>query len=66
MGEALRNASKSVLDGIAAGVIPRLEFYNKFQQEMDERDWDFEKKYGEGLNTTIIFVSICSYAVQGT
>ena len=35
----------------------RVEFYDKFQRELDEYDRDFMKKYGE-LNTTLIFVSV--------
>ena len=34
-----------------------MEFYNKFQREIEEHDRDFEKKYDEDLNTTLIFVS---------
>ena len=64
--EAPRDALKSVLDSTATDVNPRLEFYNKFQQEMDGHDRDFEKKCGEDLNTTLVFVSICLHAVQGT
>ena len=60
--DALRSALKSVLGGTGPGVNPRMEFYNKFQREMEEHDRDFEKKYDEDLNTTLIFVSICSYA----
>ena len=33
-----------------------VEFYDKFQREADERDSDFVKKYGEDLDTTLIFV----------
>lgn len=36
----------------------RVEFYNNFRREADECDRDFMKKYGEDLNTTLIFVSI--------
>lgn len=39
-----------------------MEFYNKFQQEMEEHDRDFEKKYDEDLNTALIFVSVRSHA----
>lgn len=35
-----------------------MEFYNKFQREMEEHDRDFEKSYDEDLNTTLIFVSV--------
>ena len=37
----------------------RIEFYDKFQHELDEYDRDFMKKY-EDLNTMLIFVSILS------
>jgi len=47
-----------VLGGTGPGVNPRVEFYNKFQREMEEHDRDFEKKYDEDLNTTLIFVSV--------
>ena len=55
--EALRDALKSVLGSAGTGVNPRVEFYNKFQREMEEHDRDFEKKYDEDLNITLIFVS---------
>jgi len=42
-----------------------MEFYNKFQREMEEHDRDFERRYDEDLNTTLIFVSICSRAGGG-
>ena len=37
-----------------------VEFYDKFQREADERDSDFVKKYGEDLDTTLIFVGFLS------
>ena len=55
--EALRDALKSVVDSSGLGSNPRVEFYNKFQREMEDHDRDFEKKYDEDLNTTLIFVS---------
>ena len=55
---ALRDALRSVLSGTVTGVNPRVEFYNKFQREMEEHDQDFNSKYDEDLNTTLIFVSI--------
>ena len=55
---ALRDALKSVLGDTGPGANPRMEFYNKFQREMEEHDRDFEKKYDEDLNTTLIFVSV--------
>jgi len=36
----------------------RVEFYDKFKHEADDYDGDFTKKYGEDLDTTLIFVSI--------
>ena len=36
----------------------RVEFYDKFQREADDYDRGFMKKYGEDLDTTLIFVSI--------
>ena len=62
---ALHNALKSVLGGAGPGANPRMEFYNKFQREMEEHDRDFEKKYDEDLNTTLIFVSVPSRAGGG-
>lgn len=62
--EALRDALKSVLGSTETGINPRVEFYNKFQQEMQEHDRDFESKYDEDLNVTLIFVSVCSCAVN--
>ena len=59
---ALRDALKSVLGGAGPGANPRMEFYNKFQREMEEYDRDFERKYDEDLNTTLIFVSVYSCA----
>ena len=61
MEEALRDALKSI-GGAGPGVNPRMVFYDNFQREMDEHDRDFEKKYDEDLNTTLIFVSVCSCA----
>ena len=58
MEGAFRDALKSVLGSTGPGVNSRVEFYNKFQREMDEHDRDFEKKYDEDLNTTLIFVSV--------
>ena len=37
-----------------------VELYDKFQREADERDRDFVKKYGEDLDTTLIFVGFPS------
>jgi len=34
-----------------------MEFYNKFQRKMEEHDRDFEGKWNEDMNTTLIFVS---------
>lgn len=45
-----------------SGVNPRVEFYNKFRREMEGHDRDFEKKYDDDLNTTLVFVSVCFYA----
>jgi len=56
----VRDALKSVLGVTGPGASPRVEFYNKFQREMEEHDRDFERKYEEGLNTTLIFVSVDS------
>ena len=39
-----------------------MEFYSEFQREIEEHDRDFEKKYDEDLNTTLIFVSLRSHA----
>jgi len=60
--EALRNALKSVLGGVGSGANPRVEFYNKFQREIEEHDGDFDKKYDEDLNTTLIFVRVWPWA----
>ena len=54
-----------MLGSTGSGVNPRMEFYNKFQREMEEHDRDFEKKYDEDLNTTLIFVSTHLYAGGG-
>ena len=56
--EALRDAPKSVLGSTGTGVDRRAEFYTKFQREMEEHDRNFEKKYDEDLNITLIFVSV--------
>ena len=37
-----------------------IEFYTKLQREMDEYDRDLEKKYGDHMDTTYIFVVVCS------
>jgi len=55
--DALRDALKSVFGGTGTRDNPRVEFYNKFQREMDEHDRNFEKKHGD-LNSVLIFVSI--------
>jgi len=39
-------------------VDPRRHFYKTFNQEADEYDRDFHKKYHDDLNTTLIFVSL--------
>jgi hypothetical protein len=38
------------------GPAPRAEFYAKYKQEAEHADKDFQKKYEEDLNTTLIFV----------
>jgi len=38
-------------------VDPRRHFYKMFNQEADEYDKDFHKKYHDDLNTTLVFVS---------
>ena len=38
------------------GSHPRAEFYAKYKQEAEHADKDFQKKYEEDLNTTLIFV----------
>jgi len=58
--ETLRDVLKSMLGGTGPGVNSRAEFYNKFQREIEEHDREFEKKYDEDLNTTLIFVSVHS------
>ena len=63
--EAIRDALRSLLGGAGPGVNPRMEFYNKFQREMEEHDRDFEKRYDEDLNTTLIFVSVYTCARGG-
>jgi len=57
--QALHDALKTFLGSTGPGVNPRMEFYNKFQREMEEHDRDFERRYDEDLNTTLIFVSAC-------
>lgn len=54
-----------MLGGTGPGINSRVEFYNKFQREMEEHDRDFEKKYDEDLNTALIFVSADSCAGGG-
>ena len=41
------------------GPNPRGDFYAKYKQEAEHADKDFQKKYEEDLNTTLIFV--CSF-----
>ena len=48
--ERLSPPSKQLTD-------PRRNFYKAFNQEADEYDKDFHKKYHDDLNTTLIFVS---------
>ena len=40
------------------GSNPRAEFYAKYKQEAEHADKDFQKKYEEDLNTTLIFVGL--------
>ena len=54
-----------MLGGTGPGANPRMEFYNKFQREMEKHDRDFEKEYDEDLDTALIFVSIYSYSGSG-
>jgi len=37
---------------------PRAKFYAKYQQEVEHADKEFQKKYDEDLNTTLIFVCV--------
>ena len=60
--DSIRDALNTVFGSARPGLNPRMEFYNKFQREMEEHDWDFKKRYDEDLNTTLIFVSIYSCA----
>lgn len=43
-------------DSEKKGSNPRAEFYTKYKQEAEHADKDFQKKYEEDLNTTLIFV----------
>jgi hypothetical protein len=36
---------------------PRSRFYKHYRKEAADYDWEFMEKYGEDLNTTLIFVS---------
>jgi len=63
--EALHDALKSVLESTGPGINPRMEFYSKFQRKMEEHDRDFERRYDEDLNTTLIFVSAQYPHVRG-
>ena len=38
------------------GSNPRAEFYARYKQEAEHADKDFQNKYEEDLNTTLIFV----------
>jgi hypothetical protein len=40
------------------GPTPRAEFYAKYKQEAEHADKNFQKKYEEDLNTTLIFVRL--------
>ena len=51
---------------VPVGTDPRVNFHDKFQRKMEECDWDFEKKHGGDLDTTLIFVSVCSRTGGGT
>lgn len=63
--EVLRDALNSVLGGTGTRINPRVDFYSKFQREMEEHDRDFEMKNDEDLNTTLIFAGLFS-AVAST
>jgi hypothetical protein len=43
-------------DSEKKGSNPRADFYAKYKQEAEHADKDFQKKYEEDLNTTLIFV----------
>ena len=42
---------------------PRLDFYTAYKKEAIEHDTNYVKKYGEDLNTTLIFVRRSSFLV---
>jgi len=44
--------------GNDGGSDPRTRFYNKFEEEITEHDKDFDKRGGENLNITLIFVRL--------
>ena len=48
-------------DSEKKGSNPRAEFYAKYKQEAEHADKDFQKKYEEDLNTTLIFVRSFTY-----
>ena len=55
-----------MLGSTETGVNPKVEFYNRFQREMEEHDRDFEKRYDDDLNIILIFVSVRPHAVYET
>ena len=57
--------SRGAALGTKRAADPRMEFYDKFQREMEEHDQDFETKYDGDLDTTLIFVSVRSRAGRG-
>ena len=61
MLKALSSLSQNPL---GASDNPRVQFYDRFQQEADDYDSDFLKKYGGDLDTTLIFVGIFSIYVS--
>ena len=43
---------------------PRTRFHEQFRKEADEYDKDFQKKYHDDLNTTLIFVCRSHYTLR--
>jgi hypothetical protein len=53
--DALRNFFQPIKTGD-----PRVDFYTMYKRESAEYDTDYVRKYGEDLNTTLIFVRCLS------
>ena len=53
-------------ESTTTGANPRVDFYDKFQQEMGGRYRNFEKKRGGDLDTTLISMGVTCVPCRGS